>query len=119
MFSEGDFEIYRHAWRYALSPDSESELSDSQCKVLLKKGGWLVRNTFDFDCEEETEFWYLIKDSFGGMDEHSQNERKKLRHSFRSFDFQIIDIANPIFNKILNKVMVPIIDYFTEPIGWK
>ena len=92
MFSEGDFEIYRHAWRYALSPDCEPQLSDSQCNVLLKKGGWLVRNTYDFDCEEETEFWYVIKDSFGGMDEHSQNERKKLRHAFRNFDFQIVDI---------------------------
>ena len=51
----------------------------------------MVRNTFDFDCNTPTGFWYLIKDSFGGMDEHSQNERKKLRHAFRSFDFKLID----------------------------
>ena len=52
----------------------------------------MVRNTFDFDCKEKTTFWYVIKDSFAGMDEHSQNERKKLRHALRSFDFRIIDI---------------------------
>ena len=91
MFSEADFELYRHAWRYALSPDCESQLSDSQCKTLLKKGGWMVRNTYDFDCKEKTEFWYVIKDSFGGMEEHSQNERKKLRHSFRYFDYKLVD----------------------------
>lgn len=51
----------------------------------------MVRNTFDFDCDTPTDFWYLIKDAFGGMDEHSQNERKKLRHAFRSFDFKLID----------------------------
>ena len=92
MFSEKDFEIYRHAWRFALAPDKEPQLSDSQCKKLLRKGGLFVRNTFDFDCKEETNFWYVIKDSFGGMEEQSQNERKKLRHALRSFDFKLVDI---------------------------
>lgn len=92
MFSESDFEIYRHSWRYALAPDKEPQLSYSQCKALLKKGGWFVRNTYDFDCKEETNFWYVIKDSFGGMEEQSQNERKKLRHALRSFDFELVDI---------------------------
>ena len=91
MFSESDFELYRNAWRFASAPDKEPQLSDSQCKTLLKKGGWMVRNTFDFDCKEETDFWYVIKDSFGGMEEQSQNERKKLRHALRSFDFKIVD----------------------------
>lgn len=36
-----------------------------------------------------------------------------------SYDFQIITIDNPKFKEILNKIMIPIIDYFTEPIGWK
>ena len=102
VFSESDFEIYRHAWRYALSHDSEPQLSDSQCKTLLRKGGWMVRNTFDFDCGKETDFWYLIKDSFGGMDEHSQNERKKLRHAFRSFDYKLVD------NELLKEKAFPI-----------
>ena len=91
MFSENDFEIYRHAWRFASAPDKEPQLSNSQCNELLRKGGWFVRNTFDFDCKEQTDFWYLIKDSFGGMEEQSQNERKKLRHAFRSFDFKLVD----------------------------
>ena len=51
--------------------------------------------------------------------EINKNIELKLILVKSTYDFQIIDIANPIFNKILNKVMVPIIDYFTEPIGWK
>lgn len=86
-----DYVIYRNAWRYNGAPDCEQELTDAQCEELLKKGGWFVRNTYDFDCQQETNFWNLIKDSFGGMDEHSQNERKKLRHAFRSFDYKLID----------------------------
>lgn len=102
MFSESDFEIYRHAWRYAKSPDCEPQLTDSQCKALLKKGGWMVRNTYDFDQKQETKFWYLIKDSFGGMEEQSQNERKKLRHALRSFDYKLVD------NQLIREKAYPI-----------
>lgn len=97
-----DFFLYRHAWRYNGAPDREPQLSDSQCKDLLKNGGWMVRNTFDFDCEEETQFWSIIKDSFGGMEEHSQNEKKKLRHAFRSFDYKLVD------NRYLREYAYPI-----------
>lgn len=86
-----DFFIYRHAWRYSLAPDCEPELSDSQCDGLLKQGGWFVRNTFDFDQKEESEFWYVIKDSFGGLDEHTSNERRKIRRALESFDYKLID----------------------------
>ena len=103
MFSESDFEIYRHAWRFASAPDKEPQLTDSQCKTLLKKGGLMVRNTFDFDCAEKTDFWYVVKDSFGGMEEHSQNERKKLRHAFRSFNYKLVD------NELLRGKAYPIL----------
>ena len=88
-----DFYIYRHAWRYNGSPDCEPELSDSQCKDLLRQGGWMVRNTFDFDCKEKTDFWYVIKDSFRGMEEHDSNERRKIRKGLDSFDYKLIDNA--------------------------
>lgn len=110
MFSENEFEIYRHAWRYAKSPDCEPQLSDSQGDILLKKGGWLVRNTYDFDCKEETDFWYLIKDSFGGMEELSSNERNKIRRSFQVFDFQIIDLEL-VRQKVYPIVKSTFVDY--------
>lgn len=86
-----DFFLYRHAWRYNLAPDCEPELSDSQCKELLHQGGWFVRNTYDFDCKQVTKFWYLIKDSFGGMEELSSNERNKLRRCFQVFEYKLVD----------------------------
>ena len=98
-----DFFLYRHAWRYNLAPDCEPELTYSQCKDLLHQGGWMVRNTFDFDCKEDTDFWYEIKDTFGGMEELSKGNRKKLRHAYRSFDFKLVD------NEFLRKTAYPII----------
>lgn len=52
----------------------------------------MVRNTFDFDCKEKTNFWYLIKDSFGGMEELSTNERNEVRRSNHVFEFKLVDI---------------------------
>ena len=98
-----DFFLYRHAWRYNLAPDCEPELLDSQCKDLLHQGGLMVRNTFDFDCKEQTDFWYIIKDSFGGLEEHDSNERNKLRRSFQEFDYKLVD------NAFLRKQAYPII----------
>ena len=104
MFSESDFEIYRHAWRCALAPDKEPQLSDAQCKTLLRKDGWMVRNTYDFDCSEKTDFWYVIKDSFGGMEELSSNVRRKIRKAFTVFDYKHID------NQIVKKNGFPIVE---------
>ena len=110
MFSESGFELYRNAWRYAMSPDCEQELSDSQCKALLKNGGWLVRNTFNFDCKEETDFWYIIKDSFGGMEELSSNERNMIRRSQHSFDFKLIS-KEIVKQKVYKIVEATFLDY--------
>lgn len=86
-----DYVKYRNAWRYNLAPDRETELSKAQCKTLLKEGCWFVRNTYDFDQKEESDFWYIIKDSFGGMEEHSSNERRKIRKSLNYYDYKIIN----------------------------
>lgn len=86
-----DFFIYRHAWRYNGSPDCEPELSNTQCKDLLKEGGWMVRNTFDFDCKNETSFWYIIKDSFDGLEELTSNVRRKIHKAGQYYEYKRID----------------------------
>lgn len=98
------FYLYRHAWISA--PHFNKQLTDSESDELLKKGGWMVRNTYDFDQKEKSDFWYIIKDSFGGMGEHSSNERKKIRRALKRFVYRKIDkqtIENKGFD-ILKKV---------------
>ena len=84
-----DFYLYRNLG--ISSPHFNIQLTDSQCSELLNQGGCLVRNTYDFDQKDESNFWYIIKDSFGGMGEHSQNERKKIRRALKSFDYRRIN----------------------------
>ena len=77
-----NYKLYKGAW-VAEDPLHETQLTDNECASLLNGGGYLVRNVFDFDCGEETSFWYVIKDKFGGMEELSSRNRNKIRKSLR------------------------------------
>ena len=84
------YALYRKAWRFEGAPHEETKLQESEWKALLSQGGLLVRNTYGFDCEEETSFWYVIKDSYHGLEELPSRVRNKVRHAFNYFDYQRI-----------------------------
>jgi len=71
-------------------PHKEVILSAIDYKPMLYggKGGFVIRNCYDFDCIDKTEFWHVIKDSFGGMDELSGKMRNQVRRSMRECDFR-------------------------------
>lgn len=46
---------------------------------LRQKGGFVFRNDYDFDCGEETYFWHVIKDYFGGLEELSSKMRNQVK----------------------------------------
>lgn len=86
-----DFHLYRKAWRFSGAPHEEPRLTQEECRALLRQGGLLVRNTFDFDSQEESKFWFVIKDLFEGIDELSSRVRNKIRHAQKTFDYRLID----------------------------
>ena len=86
------FYRYRNAWRYDGPPHQEPRLTKAEAQILLRQGGLLVRNTFDFDTPKETHFWYIIKDGFNGLDELKTNERNKIRRSLKELNFQKISL---------------------------
>lgn len=79
-----NYRYYKGAWIFAHDPHLESKLSDKEVAELLSKGGLVVRNVYDFDCKEETSFWYVIKDSFGGMEELSSKMRNQVKKCFKT-----------------------------------
>mgnify|MGYP002625096872 CR=1 FL=1 len=86
------FQRYRNAWRYDGPPHLEQRLEKAEWKALLRQGGLLVRNTYDFDSAEETAFWYVIKDQEQGLEELSSRVRNKIRHANNAFDYRLIGI---------------------------
>lgn len=87
------FYLYRNTWRYDGPPHEEPRINKTEAAGLLKKGGLLVRNTFDFDTSTETRFWYIIKDRFNGLDELKPNERNKIRRSLNTLTFHKVDVG--------------------------
>ena len=83
-----DYFLYRQAWRFDGAPHQELQLQEKEWKNLLKQGGLMVRNTYDFDCQKETCFWYVIKDQYEGIEGLSSRVRNKVRHAQQYFDYQ-------------------------------
>ena len=88
-----DYFNHWNLWRFAGPPHQEQKLEPTEYKRFLKRGGLLVRNTYDFDCQEETGFWNLIKDQFEGLEELSSNTRNRVLKSQENLDFRLIDFS--------------------------
>ena len=84
-----NYKLYKGAW-VAEDPLREAHLTEDECNAILNGGGYLVRNVYDFDCGEETSFWYVIKDKFGGMEELSSKKRNQVRKSFKMCDVRMV-----------------------------
>ena len=90
--NEWKYYLYRKAWRFAGPPHKEQKLSKEACGNLLRIGGLLVRNTYNFDCQEKTNFWFVIQDTFNGLEDLSSNERNKIRRSEKALVFKRISL---------------------------
>ncbi|MDE6157709.1 MAG: hypothetical protein K2F78_06130 [Muribaculaceae bacterium] len=88
--NSNNYEEYRHAliWRGALH--SEPELSEKEAlKIIDNSQAWMLRNIYDFDTEEETNFWYIIKDNYSETD-YSKKIRKYIEKANAKFEIRLI-----------------------------
>ena len=86
------FYLYRKAWRFEDAPHKEPKLEKQEWQALLKQGGLLVRNTYDFDQSSKSSFWYIIQNHFCGLEDFSSNERNKIRRSNKILTFKRISV---------------------------
>lgn len=87
---EPQYVLKKGVWCFTSEPHFEKKLEYSRCKELLSQGGYAVRNVYDFDTKDKTEFWYLIKDGFGGFEELTSKMRNKVRRGFNDCDIKMI-----------------------------
>ena len=79
-----EYRLYKGAWIFEFDPHAEKRLSEDDIKSLFSRGGLMIRNAYDFDCGQETSFWYVVKDSFGGMEELSSKMRNQVKKCFKT-----------------------------------
>lgn len=85
------FKLYKNAWLSMCAPHKNIFIGKKDCHDLLKKGGFLIRNDFNFDTQKETNFWYVIKDNFGDLEELSSGVRNKIRRAKNTLEIRIIE----------------------------
>ena len=85
-----NFKLYKGVWICKEGPHKQQEISRVEARELLAGGGDLVRNAFDFDRKEPSGFWYVIKDSFGGLEELPTKVRNQVRRSLKCYDIKRI-----------------------------
>lgn len=104
---DDNYSLYKNAWVFRNAPHLSLELSQRETNSLLKKGGMMVRNTYNFDSISSTSFWYIIKDSFKGMAELSSKVRNQVKKSLKIYDVkkvskdELIRVGFPIFEKAM------------------
>lgn len=84
------YRLYKGSWIFKEDPHRERKLTSEEVSTLLSNGGYMVRNTYDFDCLDETEFYYVIKDCFGGFEELSSKMRNQIRRCFKTMSVRQI-----------------------------
>lgn len=78
------YRLYKGAWIFAADPHKERKLSKEGVGALFSRGGLIIRNAYNFDCGKETPFYYVIKDSFAGMEELSSKMRNQVKKCFKT-----------------------------------
>ena len=96
------YRYYKGAWIF-LEENKETLLSKKESKELLKKGGFFVRNIYNFDCEEETSFWFVIKDKIEDISELPFSARRNIRRALRFYNIKKISL------KEFSEIAFPII----------
>lgn len=73
-------------------PINEAPLQDGSLWQSELLGGKVlfIRYVTDFDLKKETSFWYVNKDSFGGMEELSSKMRNQVRRSLKQLEIRKI-----------------------------
>lgn len=84
-------------WVWKGTPHTEERLTEKQFKEILSIGGFGVRNTYGFDCNEVTNFWYLIKD----QNDDISSLPKKIKQYIAKADnaFEIKQISRELMKK--------------------
>jgi hypothetical protein len=82
------FVIYKGAWIRKSHPHLSAKMDNEDALACLRKGGLFLRNVYNFDKTDISSYWYVIKDSFGEMQELPTKVRNQVRKSLNTYDFK-------------------------------
>ena len=87
---EVQYSLRNQGWTCKQNPHLCEKMDSLQAKALLGGGGCFVRNTFNWDKPDETQFWYVIKENWGDIDELPSKTRNQVRKSLKCYDVKMV-----------------------------
>ena len=92
MYLTDFYKPYQHGAIYRGAPHTERELTHTECKEIMHAyRAWFVRNVYNFDCKDETSFWFVIQDKPLKIEDLPSKCRNQVRRSLKSLLFSKID----------------------------
>lgn len=85
-----NFTLYKTAWMNSSNPHKSFKIDKHFADMLFSGGGYLVRNTFNWDKETTSSFWYVIKDSYNGLSDIPSKYRGRVKKALDNFEIKII-----------------------------
>ena len=93
VIAMNNWKYYNHALIPTKAPHEDADLEELKDGSIWNSGGkaLLARWTSDFDCEDETEWWYVIKDTPFDISALKSKRRYEIKKGIGNFDVRIID----------------------------
>ena len=90
-----DWKCYQHMMLPTCAPHEDPDLSPIEDGSVFdgNRGAVLARWTTDFDCEYETDFWYVIKDTPFDISGLKAKRRYEITKGMKNFDVRVIRAA--------------------------
>lgn len=87
------WKYYKHALIPTCAPHEKADIQVFSDKEFWKsnKGILFARYTTDFDCGEETQWWYCIKDTPINLEDMKAKKRYEIARGLKTFDVKKID----------------------------
>jgi len=82
---------YQGALVSNFSPHSNVDISNI-ISELKKSRSMFARWVTDFDCKDETDFWYVIQDRGMGISDYSRNTRNQIRKGLKIFIIKQVSV---------------------------
>lgn len=83
-----EFTRYKGFWLAKNNITKGLYLKPEEAKQILAGGGYFIRNTYNWDKAIPTQYWYIIKDSFGGIEELPAKVRNQVKKALRTYDYK-------------------------------
>mgnify|MGYP001293104561 FL=1 len=94
-----DYKRYQYGVIFRGAPHVEQQLSSKECQKLIKYyKGWFVRNLYDFDCKDETSFWFVINDKTLTISDLSSKARNQVRRAMHTLDIRHMTKVEMLMN---------------------